>query len=612
MMFVCRCDKLASNIRALIDTDNDCSKLVKHLTTVLRKGTEIAAIVHDKDYKFDIHKKKVFDTDEKPVLVPPHVHVAVHFPNPRSKTALAKAMQEPAERIKTCQNVKSYDGRNGRGNMFSYLLHLTAEARKIGKRAYNMNQVAANFNFENVVYQATEGSAKARAAKLETEAEEDELLLAELKQDIEDGKVKLAELPYNLLLQRLYPDNKQALLNADEVYKKRVLQAQALISSRDPQKMARGKKMLDELKVPQTLIDNTYVWGPAGSGKTYFAMVQANGYDNPEKPLGPYVAAGNKNIFDGYNDQSVIILDDMRPNSLSAQELLTLLDPHQHVKTLHARYHSKTAIGLSAVFMTNTQSPDEFFRYVKGKNSLGDPVAQYFRRLTYCVKLDEPLLIKGKRIVSYQRYTVTYKQGIGKKWFDNEELNEVKTLKKNKCLFLKVYERTGSEGTHTSYEVTTYSDYYLKPIGKKQHIIIPDSVTDDSSIQTQARLRAEKTLEEQNEQAMSLISVDNAERELTKDRIINDLRTNMCLEYLSEKMGKTLYGQAIAAGFNYQKFQNQNITTDETCLAIAKHLNNNDTKYDQIFDFANFLVKKGLLKETYYTDYKNEAELLQI
>lgn len=111
---------------------------------------------------------------------------------------------------------------------------------------------------------------------------------------------------------------------------------------------------------PKTPIEITWFYGGAGLGKTRYAIELA------EKSGKPYFKSGSSNDpFEGYAGESILILYELRPNSLPYQELLLILDPMNFQRKTKARYHNNF-ITADWVIVTTPYDPFHFYDEIWG------------------------------------------------------------------------------------------------------------------------------------------------------------------------------------------------------------------------------------------------------
>ena len=123
-------------------------------------------------------------------------------------------------------------------------------------------------------------------------------------------------------------------------------------------------------------LESIYIMGGAGAGKSTLAeyMSEVQGYDFK-------LAASGEHMFDGYDKEPCLILDDFRASDMKFSDFLKLLDPH-HDSDVAARYHNRNMSNLKMLFITNTQPPNEVYKFFQDSGK-SEPANQFYRRLSY-------------------------------------------------------------------------------------------------------------------------------------------------------------------------------------------------------------------------------------
>lgn len=114
-----------------------------------------------------------------------------------------------------------------------------------------------------------------------------------------------------------------------------------------------------------------FITGGSGSGKTTLAKRIAT-----ERNMAYFVSSSSNDILDGYAQQPCVILDDIRPDSLSLSDLLKLLDNHT-ASTIKSRYRNKF-LDADLVILTSVLSMELFYSNVYGHEN--EPIMQLKRR----------------------------------------------------------------------------------------------------------------------------------------------------------------------------------------------------------------------------------------
>lgn len=280
-----------------------------------------AYILHDKDTK----KATSEDGTETIELVKPHIHLGIRFNynNPQH-----------LEDIATWFDVKQNCLEKIKGSWDDYLLYLI-HANAPDKYQYSTDNVIANFDFEAAIEKA-----------------KNTLKIKDVLQKIMDGEIRdISEIDGFT-----YIDYTREINEAFR-YRHNLLSRQ---TDRD--------------------IEVIMITGESGSGKTTLAKRICE-----EKGLDIFISSSSNDPFYGYNLAKAIILDDLRGSTLSASDLLKILDNHYN-STAKSRYHNK-ALNCSLIIITTVLEVDSFFRQVFENEQ--EPVTQLKRRIGTYIKMNK-------------------------------------------------------------------------------------------------------------------------------------------------------------------------------------------------------------------------------
>nr|WP_257590485.1 hypothetical protein [Lactococcus lactis] len=134
-----------------------------------------------------------------------------------------------------------------------------------------------------------------------------------------------------------------------------------------------------------------YFQGKSSLGKSYLARTIAQKvreYAEENKFKSRIYSASSSNPFDDYYGEDIILLDDIRPDSLRKADWLKLLDPI-NTSRMSARFTNKQVVP-RLILITNTQLPEQFFNIFKD-----EALDQYIRRINFCTILSEKQQGKG-------------------------------------------------------------------------------------------------------------------------------------------------------------------------------------------------------------------------
>ncbi|WP_321388408.1 Rep family protein [uncultured Enterococcus sp.] len=283
----------------------DKEALFEHFSEVYQP-IDIAIILHDSDLNAYGEKQAK------------HYHIAMRFDNPRHLTALASEINDHIHNfsIKKGSNYKS---------MFSYLCHRTKTSEH--KFQYNPHSVRANFNYPQWLSQVSGEVSTTRKTQIKRFLNEFGI------GDIGMEEIKILLTPYE------FAENKRKI---DVIHE--------LILDKNFEKfkemmIANGEE-----------IQSYYLFGDTGTGKTRFAKEKFDGEY--------YITGSNRDLFAGYTNQNTVIIDELRPDSISYNELLKLLDPFNFENVAGSRYFDKKLCAKNRV-ITTPYNPEDFYHEIK-------------------------------------------------------------------------------------------------------------------------------------------------------------------------------------------------------------------------------------------------------
>ena len=318
--------------------------------------SEAYAIKHDKDTSVAFDKSLQTTTTE---LKEPHIHALLKFDKGATLIDLAIHLGLEPQYLE-----KAKSGRYGYDNLLAYLIH----AKDKEKYQYTPDEVFTLKGKDYLeVYHERQGSwLKGKAKK-------------EVKQTYED---------IDLLIDNILNENitkKEILLNNEyhmlyTIHRVRINDA---IRTVGEIKSARTKDELENGEFKKTIL---FIYGASGLGKSTFAkeiaknLIQLAKLNN--KKWQSVVTAGT-NMFDEVNGEEILLLDDVRGDSLTASDWLKVLDPY-NISPISARYQNKIGAA-KVIIITSSKHPLTFFYHTKGNNH--EDLSQYVRRITHLVTL---------------------------------------------------------------------------------------------------------------------------------------------------------------------------------------------------------------------------------
>lgn len=307
---------------------------------------KIALIIHDKDISYGTK------------LVEPHIHGYIEFSNKKDLNVLALNLGILPQYIES-----SGRGKYGKVNSKAYLIH----AKDKDKYQYPASDVETfdSFDYEAFVNQNREDFEKYAATKKREKTDES---LDMVFQKIITGELTEDDIFDDEELRFLWANNQNKFEEA--------FHAQAVFSARETMRALQN----GEFKL--TAI---FVHGRSDSGKTTFAKKIGNDIIQVAKEESldwRMYDSDVTNPFDAYRGEEVILLNDLRYDSLKPADWLKLLDPLNNSR-MSARYRNRLVAGRIFI-LTNTEGIFDFFRQIKYEN-----IDQYLRRFNYVLEVFE-------------------------------------------------------------------------------------------------------------------------------------------------------------------------------------------------------------------------------
>lgn len=312
------------------------------------KQLKIALIVHDKDRK------------NNGQLIDPHVHVYVELPTKRS-------LELVADRIGISQHFIDYP--KGRNNYFpfnqkAYLIH----AQQPTKHQYEISEVETfgTIDYEKFILDNKDDFLKRSATVRYKEINESLDLIFD---KVLFGQITYDEIMEDDSLYRLYANNEQRFISAFNSFSQ-----------------YKARKTLKALRNNEFKLSVVYIQGNSGIGKSHLAQEIVEKLCDESEQLGyngvSIYSASSSNPFDEYKGEEIILLDDLRPESMERADWLKVLDPMNRSR-ISARYRNKV-IAARVIVLTNTETAESFFKNIKNED-----LDQYVRRINLNVGITE-------------------------------------------------------------------------------------------------------------------------------------------------------------------------------------------------------------------------------
>ncbi|AZQ41738.1 Rep family protein [Streptococcus periodonticum] len=344
--------------------DGNCRPLLEMIIQKLEEHDIIAKeayiIKHDKDkvtiWNPDKMKNEINDKEE-------HVHALLKFEKGASLKKIALAIGvEPQylERLKS--------GRYGYDNCLAYMVHAKDFPEKY---QYSPDEVITVLgeSYKSIYQRKIETWVRGRATK---KAKETDLGVDWLIEKILAGEI-----------------SKSNILLTDEYYaiygqhKRRINEALDTVGER------KSYQAIIDLETGNYKKSALFIMADSGVGKTKFSMelihhLQNIAKENYDYNLS-YCLTASRNAFDEYNGQELLLLDDVRGETLTVSDWLKLLDPYM-ISPISARYHNKMG-SAKLIIITSTLLPSVFFSQAVGNKN--EDNGQFIRRFDYQVYIPE-------------------------------------------------------------------------------------------------------------------------------------------------------------------------------------------------------------------------------
>ena len=334
----------------------------KILEEIVRRVSEVAtvseayAIKHDKDTSI-VFNNELQETTTKPAKS--HIHALLKFDKGKGAT-----LSTLSEKIGLAEQhlEKAKSGRYGYDNLLAYLIH----AKDKDKYQYSPDEVFTLIgkNYLKVYHERKESWLKGKAKKEVRQSYEDIDLLID---NILNENITKQEILLNKKYHTLYT-----------VHRVRINDA---IRTVGEIKSAKVKYELEHKEFKKTVI---FIYGKSGLGKSTFAKELTKDIVQLAKLNGQKwqsVLTAGTNMFDEVNGEEILLLDDVRGDSLTASDWLKVLDPYS-ISPVSARYQNKTAAS-KVIIITSSKHPLTFFYHTKG--NFQEDLSQYVRRIEQLV-----------------------------------------------------------------------------------------------------------------------------------------------------------------------------------------------------------------------------------
>ena len=340
----------------LIKSEN----IEKILEEIVRRVSEIAtvseayAIKHDKDTSIGFDSVTRTTTTS---LKKPHIHALLKFEKGATLTELAVKIGLEPQYLE-----KAKSGRYGYDNLLAYLIH----AKDKDKYQYTPDEVFTlkGKDYLEVYHERHLSWLKGKAKKEVKQTYKDIDLLID---NILNGTITKKEMLLNKDFHMLYAVHKTKINDTFRT----IGEIKGTMTQHE----------LENKKFKKTIL---FIHGASGLGKSTFGKEIAKSLIQLAKlndQNWQSVLTAGTNMFDEVNGEEILLLDDVRGDSLTASDWLKVLDPYS-ISPVSARYQNKTAAS-KVIIITSSKHPLTFFYHTKG--NFQEDLSQYVRRIEQLV-----------------------------------------------------------------------------------------------------------------------------------------------------------------------------------------------------------------------------------
>lgn len=338
----------------------DINPLLTEIVDRVNTITEVSsayAIIHDKD------EETVFDSENKQYLAKKktlHGHFLLKFKGATlEELALAVHLKE--------QYLEK--GRSGRFSFDSFLAYLIHK-KDPSKFQYDPQKVVTllGTDYMQIFKERADAWERGRALK-EAKATNEEIDL--LLEKIITEQITKSEILLDVRLQKVYL-----------AHKTRINEAFATLGEI---KSNRTKIELENGDFKKSIF---FFHGKSGVGKTQLAkqfVTAIESFARRHYKKWNHLLTAGTNALDEFNGEEILLLDDVRGDSLTASDWLKLLDPYT-ISPISARYSNRMG-SARIIIITSTKHPLEFFYKTKGNER--EDLSQFIRRFDSLITLDE-------------------------------------------------------------------------------------------------------------------------------------------------------------------------------------------------------------------------------
>lgn len=249
----------------------------------------------------------------------------MQFENPRHLDPITNQLGEKTNTLEIYDSVKSG---------FSYLVHRTPSSQD--KFQYDFADVTANFPYQDYVEESTAFFSK-KSKNKDMSPKEVRMLIDRLLDQFYEGDIEL--------------DNIKETLTGSQ-YATCANKINSIVKLRQEQQAeAFQQEMLQQGKRKKVI----WIVGESGRGKSQLAKYYASNISDNY-----YISGSDRDPFQTYKGERVVIFDELRPMTFPYQDLLKIMDPYNFNVLVPSRYFDK-ALTAETIIITTPYTPRDFY-----------------------------------------------------------------------------------------------------------------------------------------------------------------------------------------------------------------------------------------------------------
>lgn len=332
-------------------------------------------------WAFILHDLDVLD-DGTPK--PAHIHLIIQNQKGISMKLLKSILKD--------DNLSNYEYLHGLFKASEmYIIHDTNQAKEDNKHAYDEHSVISNYDYVAEIKKHRKNREKAKEKK-NKEDYIHQILTGELIMD-DFTSFNTEEEQERAMF---YACNKKKVDDAFIV--------RAKIERKNEMMKIVGDYPTDHKPIEKPKDEKRIIWlyGDSGVGKSLISRLLAKMYSNNASEI--YFSSSKNDVFQDYNNQRIVVLEELRPNAIDIDDMFKLFD--RIINVSMKRRYKNVDVKADVIIINSILSPIEFYarkfdRKCDLKNiddvdlaidradTLGEPAFQLFRRITQVLKVVE-------------------------------------------------------------------------------------------------------------------------------------------------------------------------------------------------------------------------------